>query len=100
MESCIEICDLSYVYHDGRQALQDVSLDVRQGGLRVRLRRLRHQPWGPWSEFLYIREGHLRLRLRLLGHQLRGPRRYEFRFGLRCLLLGRARRHGRQELRG
>jgi cobalt/nickel transport system ATP-binding protein len=31
MESCIEIRDLSYVYHDGRQALRGVSLDIRPG---------------------------------------------------------------------
>jgi cobalt/nickel transport system ATP-binding protein len=31
METCIEISDLSYVYHDGRQALQDVSLRVQSG---------------------------------------------------------------------
>jgi cobalt/nickel transport system ATP-binding protein len=31
METCIEIRDLSYAYHDGRQALRDVSLDVRPG---------------------------------------------------------------------
>jgi cobalt/nickel transport system ATP-binding protein len=31
METCIEIRDLSYVYHDGRQALRDVSLGVRPG---------------------------------------------------------------------
>ncbi|MBN1979850.1 MAG: ATP-binding cassette domain-containing protein [Anaerolineae bacterium] len=31
MEPCIEIDDLSYVYHDGRQALQGVSLSVRPG---------------------------------------------------------------------
>jgi cobalt/nickel transport system ATP-binding protein len=31
METCIEINDLSYVYHDGRQALQGVSLHVKSG---------------------------------------------------------------------
>jgi cobalt/nickel transport system ATP-binding protein len=31
MEPCIEIRDLSYVYHDGRQALTGVSLRVRPG---------------------------------------------------------------------
>jgi cobalt/nickel transport system ATP-binding protein len=31
METCIEIHDLSYVYNDGRRALRDVSLDIRQG---------------------------------------------------------------------
>jgi cobalt/nickel transport system ATP-binding protein len=31
METCIEIDDLSYVYHDGRQALQGVSLHVKSG---------------------------------------------------------------------
>jgi cobalt/nickel transport system ATP-binding protein len=31
METCVEIRDLSYVYHDGRQALRGVSLDIRPG---------------------------------------------------------------------
>jgi cobalt/nickel transport system ATP-binding protein len=31
METCIEISDLSYAYHDGRQALQGVSLSVDLG---------------------------------------------------------------------
>jgi cobalt/nickel transport system ATP-binding protein len=31
METCIEIRGLSYAYHDGRQALRAVSLDVRPG---------------------------------------------------------------------
>jgi cobalt/nickel transport system ATP-binding protein len=31
METCIEIRDLSYVYHDGRQALRGINLDVRPG---------------------------------------------------------------------
>ena len=31
MDPCIEINDLSYIYHDGRQALQGVSLSVEPG---------------------------------------------------------------------
>jgi cobalt/nickel transport system ATP-binding protein len=31
METCVEIRDLSYVYHDGRQALRGISLDIRPG---------------------------------------------------------------------